>query len=150
MSAIVGIYHLDGRPVARTDLERMVTILAHRGPDGAGMWYEGAIGLGHRMLWTTPESLGEKPPLVSRSGDFVLSADARIDNRDELIGSLDFVAYGPREVTDSELILAAHEKWGEHCPKRLVGDFAFSIWDRPRQKLFCARDPVGVKPFYYY
>lgn len=150
MSAIVGIYHLDGRPVDRTDLERMTATLIHRGPDGAGVWHEGAIGLGHRMLWTTPESLEEKLPLVSKAGDLALSADARIDNRDELIGSLGLVDRAPGGIADSELILAAYEKWGEHCPEQLLGDFAFTIWDRRRQRLFCARDPMGVKPFYYY
>ena len=83
MSAIAGAYFPDGRPVNRADLERMVVILTHRGPDGTGVWNEGPIGLGHRMLWTTPESLQEKLPLVSQIGDLVLTADARIDNRDE-------------------------------------------------------------------
>jgi asparagine synthase (glutamine-hydrolysing) len=62
MSGIAGIYYLDGRPVERTDVERMVDSIAHRGPDGSGVWTEGSVGLGHRMLWTTPESLHEKLP----------------------------------------------------------------------------------------
>ena len=69
MSGIVGIYYTDGKPVSPSDLERMVDILAHRGPDGAKAWRDGAIGLGHRMLWTTPESLQEKLPLTNPSGD---------------------------------------------------------------------------------
>ena len=150
MSAIAGIYYPDGQPVNRADLERMIETLAHRGPDGAGVWSEGSVGLGHRMLWTTPESLHERLPLVNETGDLVLTADARIDNRDELIAALGLTDRPPGEITDSQLILAAYEKWGEHCPGKLLGDFAFAIWDERRQKLFCARDHFGVKPFYYY
>jgi len=150
MSGIVGIYYLDGRPVERETLGRMVDILAHRGPDGADVWCEGSVGLGHRMLWTTHESLLEKLPLVDRTGDLVLTADARIDNRDELISALSLNDRPAEKITDSQLILAAYEKWGEQCPEKLIGDFAFVIWDGRKQVLFCARDHMGVKPFYYY
>jgi asparagine synthase (glutamine-hydrolysing) len=150
MSGIVGIYYLDGRPVERETLGRMVDILAHRGPDGADVWCEGSVGLGHRMLWTTHESLLEKLPLVDQTGDLVLTADARIDNRDELISALSLNDRPAEKITDSQLILAAYEKWGEQCPEKLIGDFAFAIWDGRKRVLFCARDHMGVKPFYYY
>ncbi|QSJ19247.1 lasso peptide isopeptide bond-forming cyclase [Nostoc sp. UHCC 0702] len=150
MSGIVGIYNLDGLPVEREHLGRMVNILAHRGPDGADIWCEGSVGLGHRMLWTTPESLLEKLPLVNRTGNLVMTADARIDNRDELICALSLNHRPAEKITDSELILAAYEKWGKQCPERLIGDFTFAIWDQQKQVLFCARDHMGVKPFYYY
>ncbi|MDJ0616364.1 MAG: lasso peptide isopeptide bond-forming cyclase [Calothrix sp. MO_192.B10] len=150
MSGIVGIYNLDGRPVESEQLGSMVDILAHRGPDGADVWCSKSIGLGHRMLWTTPESLLEKLPLVSQTGDLVITADARIDNRDELISALELNDRPAEKITDSQLILAAYEKWGEQCPDKLLGDFAFAIWDAHKQQLFCARDHFGVKPFYYY
>ena len=150
MSGIVGIHYLDGRPVDRENLSKMVDILAHRGPDGADIWVDGCVGFGHRMLWTTPESLIEKLPLVNQRGDLVITADARIDNRDELIAALQINNRPADKITDSELILAAYEKWGEDCPKHLLGDFAFAIWDERNQMLFCARDHFGVKPFYYY
>lgn len=149
MSGIAGIYFSDGRPVKRDSLERMVETIAHRGPDGSGVWHQGAVGLGHRLLWTTPESLQEKLPLADASGELVITADARIDNRQELLSALNFPS-GSAAVTDSHLILAAYEKWGERCPEKLLGDFAFAIWDGRRQALFCARDHLGVKPFYYY
>jgi asparagine synthase (glutamine-hydrolysing) len=150
LSGIVGIYYLDSRPVDPQDLDRMVASLAHRGPDGAGTWRGGCVGFGHRMLWTTPESLQEKLPRTDRTGDLVLTADARIDNRDELIAALGLANRVPGEISDSELILAAYERWGEASPAQLLGDFAFAIWDKRRQTLFCARDPAGVKPFYYF
>jgi asparagine synthase (glutamine-hydrolysing) len=150
MSGIAGIYVLDDRAVDCSDLQRMVERLAHRGSDGSGVWSDNAVGLGHRMLWTTPESLDEKFPLVNRAGDLALTADARIDNRDELIAALGLCRPSEPGIGDGELILRAYERWGERCPEKLVGDFAFAIWDRRAQILFCARDHFGVKPFYYY
>jgi asparagine synthase (glutamine-hydrolysing) len=150
MSGIVGIYSLSGRPVEQDDVRRMVDRLAHRGPDGADCWVDGTVGLGHRMLWTTPESLLEKLPLIHPQTGWVITADARIDNREDLMAML-HIAYDPvKKITDSDLILAAYEKWGDRCPEYLLGDFAFIIWDAQNQKLFCARDPMGVKPLYYY
>src|SRR2546423_129320 len=139
MSAIVGLYCRDGQPVDRASLDRMTESLAHRGPDAAGVWSNGPIGLGHRMLWTTPESLQEQLPLTSKNGDVIITADARIDNRDELLTALGLAAWSYGEVSDSELILRAYQQWGEDSPKRLLGDFAFAIWDEGRQTLFCAR-----------
>jgi asparagine synthase (glutamine-hydrolysing) len=127
MSGIVGIYNLDDQPVERTDVKRMVATLERRGPDGSGLWCQGAVGLGHTMLWNTPESLHEQLPLINTGGDMVITADARIDNRDELIHILGFGGRDRSQIGDSELILAAYERWGEECPARLVGDFAFAI-----------------------
>ena len=150
MSAIAGLYLRDGRPVERGTLESMTTRLAHRGPDGSGVWSGGPVGLGHRLLWTTPESLHEQLPLISKSGDLVITADARIDNRDELITALGLSRWSHGEITDSELILRAYEHWGEDSPEKLLGDFAFAVWNERQQTLFCARDHCGVKPFYYH
>jgi asparagine synthase (glutamine-hydrolysing) len=150
MSAIVGIYYLNDQPTNPANLGQMVDILAHRGPDGAKIWSEGAIGLGHRMLWTTPESLLETLPLINQRGDCVITADARIDNREELIAALNLCDRAFEKITDSQLILAAYDKWGENCPKHLLGDFAFAIWDKRQQTLLCARDHFGVRPFYYH
>jgi asparagine synthase (glutamine-hydrolysing) len=144
MSAIVGVYLLDGSHVDPDRLKRMNDRLSHRGPDGSGLWCEGLVGLGHQMLWTTPESLHEKLPL--EADGLVITADARIDNREELLPEL-----GLREdVSDSEVILETYRKWGRDCVDRLLGDFAFVVWDKAKGELFCARDHMGVKPFYYY
>ena len=148
MSGIVGYLNLNAQAVDRQLLDKMVDVLAHRGPDGAKVWNEGVVGLGHRMLWTTPESLNEMLPL--QSGNLTITADARIDNRDDLLRQLDFGGRQPKDIADSEIILEAYLKWGDDCPDKLLGDFAFSIWDESEQKLFCARDYFGVKPFYYY
>jgi asparagine synthase (glutamine-hydrolysing) len=141
---------LDGRPVAPDLLERMTQAVSHRGPDGAGLWRDGTIGLGHRLLHSTPESAWESSPSTSPEGSLVITADARLDNRQELIAELSLDGKSRSEIPDPEIILEAYEKWGEDCPNRLIGDFAFALWDRRRQRLFCARDPMGIKPFYYY
>lgn len=150
MSAILGIYHRDGQRVDLANLEKMVDILAHRGPDGSGIWNDDCVGLGHRMLWTTPESMMEKLPLVHHTSNLVITADARIDNREELFAALGLMGQAIEKITDSEFILYAYEKWGDRCPEYLLGDFAFAIWDGHKQVLFCARDHFGVKPLYYY
>ena len=148
MSGIAGIYYLNQRPVSPDDLRRMVDVMAHRGPDGSAIWCEGHIGLGHRILRTTPESFLEKLPLTK--GNLSITADARIDNRDELISLLSLGSYSSEKITDSDIILAAYQKWRNLCPSRLLGDFSFAIWDARAGTIFCARDSMGVKPFYYY
>jgi asparagine synthase (glutamine-hydrolysing) len=150
MSGVVGIFSRDGRPVESSDLCQMLSAVAHRGPDGSGLWLRGSAGLGHRSLWTTPESLRERLPLVDPTGELVITADARIDNRDELIHSLGLDGSHSASISDSELILRSYRQWGRRCPEKLLGDFAFAIWDARTQSVFCARDHLGVKPFYYH
>jgi asparagine synthase (glutamine-hydrolysing) len=102
------------------------------------------------MLRTTPQSLDERLPLVSEGESFVVTADARIDNRKELISCLGPHRKRTDDIRDTDLILAAYQRWGDEAPGHLVGDFAFALWDGRRRTLLCARDPMGVKSFYYY
>ena len=150
MSGIAGIFNLDGRPVDRELLGRMTDVIAYRGPDRGGIWSDGPVGLGHRMLCTTPESLRETQPLRDERADLCLVLDGRVDNRDELRGALLARGARPRDDTDAELVLRAYEVWGEECPKHIIGDFAFAVWDGRRRQLFCARDAIGVRPFFYH
>jgi asparagine synthase (glutamine-hydrolysing) len=150
MSAIFGIHYFDDHPVSLSALQRMAQVLAHRGPDGSGVWCSGAVGLGHRMLRTTPESLNEQLPLTDPAGEFSITADSRLDNREELIRELRLAGANLGAEADSEVILAAYRHWGEGCVARLLGDFSFAIWDERLRTLFCARDHFGVRPFYYY
>lgn len=151
MSGISGIVYLDpGRMVKPDTVYQMMQVMAHRGKDGTHLWHEGSVGLGHQMLHTTPESLTEVMPLQNTSARHVLTADARIDNRSELAAALRMDSHEACTLSDGGFILAAYERWGEACTERLVGDFAFAIWDKASQTLFCARDHFGVRPFYYY
>jgi len=148
MSAITGIFYRNGRNVDPELIKKMNNRLSHRGPDGSAVYCEGPIALGQQMLWTTPESLHEKLPFHDEKSGLVITADARIDNRKEL--STKLVIEDKEDVADSYFILKAYEKWGEKCPEHLLGDFTFAIWDEDEEKLFCARDHMGVKPFYYF
>ncbi len=150
MSGIAGVFARDGRPVEAHELEPLLDRLAHRGPDGSARWVEGAVALGHQTLWNTPEAVHETLPLVQQEGPFAITADARIDNRDELIAALGMGDRPAREIGDAALILRAYQRWGAACPEHLVGDFAFGVWDGPQQQVFCARDHLGAKPLVYH
>jgi asparagine synthase (glutamine-hydrolysing) len=151
MSGIAGMVALDGQTVEAQPLAAMLQTMAHRGPDGCQTWRQVNVGLGHQMLLTTPESLLETLPLVDSSATWVLTADARIDNREALYAELESLRDRPCEkIPDSDFILAAYQQWGVQCPEYLLGAFAFALWDDQKQALFCARDHLGVKPFYYY
>jgi asparagine synthase (glutamine-hydrolysing) len=150
MSGITGLYNLDGRPADDLLLRRMAAAIEHRGPDGIRYWVNGPVGLGHLMLQSTPESAHEKQPLANGDATLCLTLDGRVDNRSELRHGLESRGFSPRDDSDAELVLRAYECWGEGCPNRLLGDFAFAIWDAGKRQLFCARDHVGVSPFYYH
>lgn len=148
MSAITGIFNRNGLEVKPELMKKMNNRLSHRGLDGSGIYCNGPVAMGHQMLKTTPESLHEKLPFHDEKTGLTITADARIDNRQELsekLGISDRV-----DVPDSYFILKSYQKWGEKCPEELIGDFAFVIWDEINETLFCARDHIGVKPFYYY
>ena len=150
VSAIFGVWHLDGKLIARAEFERMSETLVHRGPDESNIWINDNIGMGHHMLWTTPESLVEFLPFEAIEGGAVITADARIDNRYELINKLGLNKRSLQPITDSEIILSSYQRWGQKCAEKLVGDFVFAIWDRQTKSLFCARDHIGVKCLYYH
>jgi asparagine synthase (glutamine-hydrolysing) len=148
MSGIVGIFRRHGGTVHAAELEWMLGTIAHRGPDRSAVWLGGQAGLGNCMLCTTPESLHEELPLQHPSAPLAIAADARLDNREELLEALG--ASHLAGAGDSVLILEAYRKWGEDCAIHLIGDFAFVIWDEQQQKFYCAKDSAGVRSFYYY
>lgn len=147
MSGIAGLLALDGAPVDRFLLERMTGALAFRAPDGGAAWSEGEIGVGHALLRTSP---GQTPGPVSLDGRSWVAADARIDAREGLLRGLRAAGeHAGADASDAALILHAYRAWGTGCAARLLGDFAFALWDAERRRLFCARDRFGVKLFYH-
>ncbi len=148
MSGIAVIWNRNGRPVDRGQLVQMTQLMEHRGPDGARHWVQGPIAIGHRALNTTPEAALDRLPQLDEVAGLCLTFDGRIDNREELKSVLESDRTNVRLETDAELVLAAYRKWGEECPHHLLGDFAFAIWDESRKQLFCARDHLGVRPFF--
>ncbi len=149
MSGIVGICRADRQAVDPALLGRMSRAIAHRGPDGEGRWVSGWIGLGHRLLYTTPESLDEKQPVADERGECRLVWDGRVDNREELIAALEVEGRVLEGQTDPELVLGAYRRWGGDCLKRIIGEFAFALWDGRTQSLVCARDRLGLRPLHY-
>jgi asparagine synthase (glutamine-hydrolysing) len=149
MSGICGLFNQNKIPVQNGDLGRMASLLGRRGPDRTGNWSDGFIGMGHTLLASTPEARNEHLPLVHPGSSCVITADARIDNRSELIKSLDG-ELSSTPAGDAEIILAAYLAWDIACVDHLLGDFAFAIWDPRRHRLFCARDHLGIRPFYYH
>jgi asparagine synthase (glutamine-hydrolysing) len=144
VSAIVGIMNGDGRPALATDLDRMLQAVRHRGPDGMAAWSAGCVGLGHGLLQTGANCPSARQPILDDG--LAIVADARLDNRDELLAAL-----GLRQAaSDAAVILGAYRRWGTDCASRLLGDFAFVVWDSREARLFCARDHMGVKPLYYF
>ena len=150
MSGVVGIFNKNKQGVSHRVLEQMLESIAHRGPDAQNLWVQDHIGLGHCMLWSTIASKTDHLPRKANSDRHVLTCDARIDNREELTKRLLLPTSSEQKLSDSQLILAAYEKWGDRCPEYLIGDYAFGLWDQTKNLLFCARDPMGVRPFYFF
>lgn len=150
MSVIYGLVHTGGQPVEAGVLDAMSVRLNHWQADASANWRNGCAGLGHLMLFNTPESLNEKLPFFDSESNTTITADARIDNREELYTILHLHTADDRKLPDSTLILMLYNKYGKECINYIIGDFAFAIWDEKIQQLFCARDHMGVKPFFYY
>jgi asparagine synthase (glutamine-hydrolysing) len=149
MSSIFGQLNFNKQLIVEENLTLAENELNHWQADDKRTWISNNVGLGHLMLYNTPESLTEKQPLHKSYSRLTITADARIDNRDDLFLKLDIAPVKTKVIGDGELILLAYEKYGEKCVKHIIGDFAFAIWDENEQKLFCARDHLGVKPFFY-
>jgi asparagine synthase (glutamine-hydrolysing) len=149
MCGIAGIFHLGTpKPVDATRLERMCVAMAHRGPDGQGVWTAPGVGLGHLRL-SIIDLAGSPQPMASTDGRAMLSFNGEIYNYRELRSELKALGAEFHTDGDSEVILAAWQRWGPDCLPRLHGMFAFAIYDLPTRSLFLARDRLGVKPLFY-
>jgi len=144
-----GIAGILGPSVSSLSLDHMTDSLTHRGPDGRGTWVDSLheIGLGHRRLSIIDLSEAGKQPMSGANGRLQIVFNGEIYNYRELRAELRNYPY--RSHSDTEVILAAYERWGRQCVERFNGMFAFALWDDDRRELFCARDRLGVKPFFY-
>lgn len=141
----MGVVRWDGAPADLAGVEAMGRALRHRGEHPPRFWRQGPVVLGHCLLPTTPEAGTENLPVWWPAERVGITADARLDNRDELLAALGVDEAAP----DSVLILRAYLRWGERCAEKLLGDFAFAVWDASRQQLVCVRDHFGVRPLFY-
>ncbi len=130
-------------------LSRMTGKLAHRGPDSDGMFEDDGISLGHRRLAIIDLSEKGRQPMQNKEGTVWLTFNGEIYNFKRLREELERKGHRFASDSDTETIIYAYEEFGDACVKHLDGQFAFAIWDSKRRRLFCARDRLGVKPFYY-
>ena len=150
MCGIAGIFNMESSaPVDRSDVERMVATLVHRGPDAQrGSPYEGAA-LGHARLSILDLRPEAHQPFESEDGAFSITYNGEIFNYVELRDELEAAGYRFRTRCDTEVLLNAYREWGAEVVSRLNGMWAFAILDRRRDELFCSRDRFGIKPFAY-
>ncbi|MHC4838586.1 MAG: asparagine synthase (glutamine-hydrolyzing), partial [Planctomycetota bacterium] len=149
MCGIAGIFNLDGDPVSGAVVERMSAAIAHRGPDGEGVWSGRGVALGHRRLAIIDPTPAGAQPMVSADRRYVVTYNGEIYNFRELRADLQAEGHRFRTRTDTEVLLAAFAQWGPACVERFNGMFAFAVWDTVERTLFLARDRYGVKPLYY-
>ena len=120
------------------------------GPHAENCWDEADIALGRNLFRVLPEDRFDRQPLIGGGGRFVLVADVRIDNREELGRALGLGGERLAGMADSDLVMSAWEQWREGCFEHLLGDYALAVWDRVDRKLTLARDPLGTRPLYYH
>ncbi len=150
MCGIVGIFHLNKKPVSYPILKKMTDIIVHRGPDGEGHWIDKNIGFGHRRLSIIDLSPSGNQPMQTTDGNFIITYNGEVYNFNEIKIILEAKGYSFYSQTDTEVILKSFQEWGSKCVEKFNGMFAFAIWNKQKQELFLARDRYGIKPLYYF
>jgi len=151
MCGITGFIQRDQtRPADRELLGRMTDVIAHRGPDGSGLFTDGPVGLGHRRLSIVDLSALGAQPMANEDGTVHVTFNGEIYNFEELRADLVAAGHQFRSHCDTEVLVHGYEQWGLDLMKKLRGMFGFAIWDAPRRRLLLARDPLGIKPIYYH
>lgn len=149
MCGITGLWQLDGAPVNRSTLQAMTDSIAHRGPDGEGVFADGSLGLGHRRLAILDLSPAGHQPMSYGDGRYWITYNGEVYNFLELQHELETLGHRFQSSSDTEVILAAFAQWGRDCLLRFNGMWAFAIWDAHERTLFLARDRFGIKPLFY-
>ena len=149
MCGICGQFRFDEGIVSSESLDNMMSKLQKRGPDSHGKWLQGNIGFGHQRLSIIDLSNLGAQPMVDKLLKLTLVFNGTIYNYKKLRAQLIEKGYKFFSSSDTEVIIKSYHFWGEDCVKYLDGMFAFAIWDEASQKLFVARDRMGIKPLYY-
>lgn len=143
-----GIAGIIGNTISQAQLDLMLEKQAHRGPDDTGRYIAEGITLGHNRLAIIDLSPEANQPFFSHDKRYILVFNGEIYNYIELKKELE-QTFSFKTGSDTEVLLAAYQKWGSACLSKLNGMFAFAIWDTKEQLFFAARDRFGVKPLYY-
>lgn len=152
MCGIAGFFSLTGDlpgGAPRAVLGRMADAVAHRGPDDAGVYAEGPVGLAHRRLSIVDLSSAGHQPLSNADGSVWVTFNGEIFNYVELRRDLQARGHAFRSHSDTETIVQAYAEAGPDCVQSFNGDFAYALWDRGRKRLVLCRDRMGVRPLYY-
>ncbi|HLH41954.1 MAG TPA: asparagine synthase (glutamine-hydrolyzing) [Bryobacteraceae bacterium] len=149
MCGIAGYVSVRGEPGSESVIARMADAIRHRGPDGSGFYRDAHAALGHRRLSVIDLALGHQP-MANEDGTLWIVYNGEIFNHASLRPPLEAAGHRYRTHCDTETIIHAFEQHGPASVNLFRGMFAFALWDKPRRALFCARDRLGVKPFYYY
>ena len=150
MSAILGLWQRDGSPVEHRVIDQAFKALAHRCHHGQALWCAGELGLAHSTPNQARGGHAEEASSIPPTRSSAIVFTGRLDNREELLHTLVQAGDGiPGSCTDDALAFACFRRWGADCAERLLGDFSFAIWDGANRRWFCARDPMGVRPFFY-
>lgn len=149
MCGICGELQLTGGNANQYRLSNMLSQLERRGPDDSGVYTHQQIGLGHRRLAIIDLSSASHQPMHNDDQSLSIVFNGTIYNYPQLRKQLQSQGIQFTSSGDTEVILKAYQVWGEQCVGKLIGMFAFAIWDARKQKLFVARDRLGIKPFYY-
>ncbi|MDD2696650.1 MAG: asparagine synthase (glutamine-hydrolyzing) [Candidatus Pacebacteria bacterium] len=150
MCGIVGIYNFKRKPVSESQIKKMTGALAHRGPDGEGIFVDKNLGLGHKRLAIIDLSKAGHQPMSNEKGEIWITYNGEIYNFQDLKRELEKLGHRFKSKTDTEVIIHSFEQWGVDCVRRFNGMFAFGIWDKKNQTLTLARDRYGIKPLYYW
>ena len=145
MCGIAGIFRSGQDAEDQAVVRKMLGVLKPRGPDGEGVLHEGGLTLGHRRLAIIDLSEAARQPMESRSGRHVVIFNGEIYNYRELIRELGVPHEELRSSSDTEALLLAWERWGPAALDRLVGQWAFALYDREERQLWLARDRFGAQ-----
>lgn len=148
MCGIAGYLQFDGDAASPVVLRRMGEAIAHRGPDGEGVFVDGPLGLAHRRLAIIDTSPAGHQPMATEDGRYIISYNGEVFNFQELRIELEALGWGFRSRTDTEVVLKSFAQWGTGCFNRFNGQFAIAVWDRTQRKLVLGRDRYGIKPLY--
>jgi asparagine synthase (glutamine-hydrolysing) len=148
MCGISGIINMDNKTVSKAEIQNINNLIAHRGPDDEGYYFGDNFAFGHRRLSILDLSQDGHQPMHYLDR-YTIAYNGEVYNYLEIREELIKDGYKFKSNTDTEVILASYDKWGEKCVNRFNGMWAFAIYDKKKEIIFCSRDRFGIKPFYY-